>query len=231
VFLVTLMVSQSNYLPWKGYFDLLRHADRLVLLDNVQFTRRDWRSRNLIKAPDGIQWLSIPVRAPSGRRTSVSEAEISDPAWARSHLRALELSYRRTANFKAVFGLLEKSLLCGDTLLSNLNERILRAMCDFMNLEVDIQVSRGPIDEVDPSERILDLVRRWQGTRYISGPSARAYLNSSIFLDAGVEVVFFDYPTYAEYEQVWPPFRHDVSMVDVLFHLGRDWRSALGTPG
>jgi len=224
---VSLMVSQSNYLPWKGYFDLLRRADLLVLLDNVQFTRRDWRSRNLIKTPNGVQWLTVPVRTPSGRRTSVSEAEISDPAWARSHLRAFELSYKRTPHFQAVYGLLEECLLYGESLLSDLNERVLRAMCNFMDLEVDIQTSRGPVDEIDPSERILNLVRRRGGTRYVSGPAARAYLDSAMFSEAGVEVEFFEYPIYPEYRQVWPPFRHDVSMVDTLFHLGRDWRLAL----
>ena len=222
------MVSQSNYLPWKGYFDLVRRADVLVLLDNVQFTRRDWRSRNMIKTPSGVQWLTVPVCAPAGRMTSVSEAEISDEGWAKSHLRAVELSYRRTSHFEQVFGVLEECLYQGDTLLSNLNERILRTLFEFMNIDVEIQVARGPVMEVDPSERILDLVQRAGGARYISGPAARSYLDTSIFAGAEVEVDFIDYPSYPEYQQLWPPFRHDVSIVDVLFHLGHDWRSALG---
>jgi hypothetical protein len=225
------MVSQSNYLPWKGYFDLVRRVDILVLLENVQFTRRDWRSRNLIKTPDGVQWLTVPVRAPNGRSTSISEAEVTDPKWAQSHLRAFELSYRRTPYFERVFELLHERLDPKEALLSNLNEQVLRALLTFMGLDVEVRTSRGPVEEVDPSERIIDLVQRCGGTRYISGPAARAYLDTDIFEQAGVNVDFFEYPQYPEYDQVWPPFRHDVSIVDTLFHLGPGWRTALGDSG
>lgn len=226
--MATVMVSQSNYLPWKGYFDLVRRADVVVLLDNVQFTRRDWRSRNLIKSPQGVQWLTVPVRAPHGRATSVSEAEISDPDWAPSHIRAIELSYRRTPHFEKIFELLLHLLDSNELLLSNLNERILRGLLKFMDLDVAIRASRGPVEPVDASERILDLVRQTGGTRYMSAPAARSYLDIDKFSDAGLQVDFFDYPDYPEYRQSWPPFRHDVSIIDVLFHLGPDWRSALG---
>jgi hypothetical protein len=228
---VTVMVSQSNYLPWKGYFDLVRRADVLVLLDNVQFTRRDWRSRNLIKTPHGVQWLTVPVRTPSGRSTSISEAEVTDSQWAQSHLRALELSYRRTPYFEQVFGLLHECLDPKEALLSNLNEQVLRALLNFMELDVEVRVSRGPVEEVDASERILGLAQRYGSTRYLSGPAARAYLDTHMFTNAGVDVDFFEYPQYPEYDQVWPPFRHDVSIVDTLFHLGPGWRSALGDSG
>lgn len=226
--MTTVMVSQSNYLPWKGYFDLVRRADVLVLLDNVQFTRRDWRSRNMIKTPQGAQWLTVPVRTPNGRKTSVSEAEISDAGWAQSHLRAIELSYRRTPYFEQVFDLLIELLDLNESYLSDLNERVLRGLLKFMGLDVVVRASRGPVEAVDPSERILDLVQQSGGTRYVSGPAARAYLDVDGFADAGVQVNFFDYPNYTDYDQVWPPFRHDVSIVDVLFHLGPGWRSALG---
>lgn len=226
--MVTVMVSQSNYLPWKGYFDLVRRVDVLVLLDNVQFTRRDWRSRNMIKTPHGVQWLTVPVRTPSGRGTSVSEAVISDSAWAQSHLRAIELVYRRARYFGQAFGVLRELLDPQEVLLSNLNERILRGLLEFMGLAVDIKASRGPIEAVDASKRILDLVQQSGGTRYVSGPAARTYLDVEMFTRTGVEVNFFEYPSYPEYEQFWPPFRHDVSIVDTLFHLGPDWQSALG---
>jgi hypothetical protein len=53
---------QSNYIPWKGYFDLINLVDEFVILDDVQYTRRDWRNRNKIKTPKGLQWLTIPVK-------------------------------------------------------------------------------------------------------------------------------------------------------------------------
>ena len=225
--MTTIVVSQSNYLPWKGYFDLIRQADHLVLLDNVQFTRRDWRSRNLIKSPDGVQWLSVPVRTPSGRSTSVSEAELSEKNWAQKHLRAVELSYKRSPHFDAVFELLENALHAEHLYLSQLNESVLRSLIGFMKLDLEVSAARGPVEAVEPSERILQLVLDRGGTKYLSGPAAKSYLDAELFEAAGVEVYFFDYPEYPEYQQAWPPFRHDVSMVDVLLHLGETWPAAL----
>mgnify|MGYP000061084719 CR=1 FL=1 len=229
--MVTVVVSQSNYLPWKGYFDLVREADHLVLLETVQFTRRDWRSRNRIKSPDGVQWLSVPVNAPGGRLTSVSEGEISDSSWPQKHLRAIELSYRRTPHFEPTFGIISESLEAGDVYLSELNERILRAMLDHLGIELVVSAARGPIETVDASERILRLVLERGGTRYLSGPAAKSYLDIGLFTAAGIDVDFFEYPDYPEYKQLWPPFRHDVSMIDVLFHLGAAWPTALGVSG
>lgn len=225
--MATVVVSQSNYLPWKGYFDMIQGADHLVLLENVQFTRRDWRSRNKIKVPSGVQWLSVPVRTPKGRETSVAEAEIADIKFYQPHLKAIELSYARTPHFQKIYGLLSDCMEHGDLTLSLLNERILRTLCHFMSIRARISSSRGSTEQMDPSERILNIVKAAGGKRYISGPAARNYLNMEMFEQAGIAVEFFAYPDYVEYNQVWPPFRHDVSIIDVLFHLGEDWRAAL----
>ena len=55
-------IVQSCYIPWKGYFDLINGVDEFILLDDVQYSRANWRNRNRIKTPDGTAWLTIPVR-------------------------------------------------------------------------------------------------------------------------------------------------------------------------
>ena len=57
-----IAILQSNYIPWKGYFDLINMVDEFIIYDDVQYTKNDWRNRNKIKTSQGIQWLSIPVR-------------------------------------------------------------------------------------------------------------------------------------------------------------------------
>ena len=74
---------QSNYIPWKGYFDLIAAVDEFILLDDVQYTKRDWRNRNLIKTAQGAQWLTIPVANKGGQMQLIDETEISEP-WAAS---------------------------------------------------------------------------------------------------------------------------------------------------
>lgn len=225
--LTTVVVSQSNFLPWKGYFDLVRRADRLVLLENVQFTRRDWRSRNRIKTPQGVQWISVPVHAPNGRSTSIAEVEIAAHSWADKMLRTIELNYCNTPYFDEVCPLIEKVVTAGHDFLSELNEQLLRTLFDYMEIATDVTAARGPTEPIEASKRIADIVKSVGGTRYLTGPAAMEYLRLDVFDEASVSVAVMEYPMYPEYDQVWPPFRHDVSIVDLLFHLGREWMSGL----
>ena len=93
-------IVQSNYLPWRGYFDLIRRADELILLDSVQYTRRDWRNRNIIKTPAGPQWITVPVEAKGQYYAAIDEVRVDDPGFAAKHVRAIELNYRKAAAFK-----------------------------------------------------------------------------------------------------------------------------------
>lgn len=69
-------VIQSNYIPWKGYFDLIHDVDLFVFYDDVQYTKNDWRNRNLIKTPTGAKWLTIPVS--SNLNNLIYEVELKD---------------------------------------------------------------------------------------------------------------------------------------------------------
>ena len=85
-------IVQSNYIPWKGYFDLIGLADEFILLDDVQYTVRDWRNRNRIKTPNGLQWLTIPVAVKGRRFQSIQDTTISDPVWKQKAERVARLA-------------------------------------------------------------------------------------------------------------------------------------------
>ena len=92
-------IVQSSYIPWKGYFDLIRAADEFILLDDVQFTKRDWRSRNRIKTKDGLHWLSIPVHTKGRYEQRILDATVSDPSWAVRHWQTIQGAYARAPHF------------------------------------------------------------------------------------------------------------------------------------
>src|SRR3972149_1176051 len=82
-------VVQSNYIPWKGYFDMIAAVDEFILLDDVQYTRRDWRNRNQIKTPSGLQWLTVPVEVKGKYSQKIRDTEIHGTEWAASHWKSL----------------------------------------------------------------------------------------------------------------------------------------------
>ncbi len=99
-------VVQSNYIPWKGYFDLIAAVDEFILFDDVQYTRRDWRNRNLIKTPQGLKWLTIPVEVKGKFHQKICDTRISEADWGHRHWDILRQKYWRAP----FFGMLQECL-------------------------------------------------------------------------------------------------------------------------
>lgn len=216
-------IVQSSYIPWKGYFDLIRAADEFVLLDEVQFTRRDWRSRNRIKTPTGAAWLSIPVANKGRFHQRIDQTLVSDPDWAISHWRTLRANYARTPHFREFGAAFEALYVRPPSLrLSDINRSFIDAVCSMLGIRTRISWSTDYAPREGRTERLLDVCLQTGATEYLSGPAARDYLDVSRFSEAGIAVTFVDYSGYAEYPQPYPPFDHHVSILDLFFCTGRD---------
>jgi hypothetical protein len=222
----TVAIVQSSYVPWKGYFDLLNGADEAVLLDDVQYTRRDWRNRNRIKTAQGPVWLTIPVEVKGRYHQTIRETRIADRRWGRRHLESLRHSYARAPHFAAYESVLEQAYEDAGALdsLSDVNEGLIRLLCGLLGIETTISSSADFRLEEGPTERLVSICKQAGARRYLSGPSARSYLDEPLFEAAGIEVAYVDYAGYPEYEQLHPPFVHEVSVLDLLVHTGPDAR-------
>ena len=213
-------IVQSNYIPWKGYFDLINAVDEFILYDVVQYTRRDWRNRNLIKTRDGLRWLTIPVQVKGRYVQTIDETRISDPAWPRHHLEAIRHSYRRAPFFDHYEPVLREMYRDDSDLLSDVNERFLRAVCEFLGITTVISRASAYTRVPGRNEQLVALCRESGASRYLSGPSARGYLDEALFEGAGVRVEWMDYADYPEYPQLFPPFEHGVSVIDLILNVG-----------
>ena len=218
-----LAAVQSCYIPWKGYFDLIHAVDEFVLFDDAQFTRRDWRNRNRIKTKDETRWLTIPVAAKGRYHAPLEEIRIADPAWGERHWRQLSSSYRQARGFGELAERFEALYLgVREERLCAINRRFIEEVCAILGIGTRLSWSMDYTLAPGRNERLLDLCVQAGATTYVSGPSARAYLDVELFRSAGLEVVFFDYTGYPEYEQPFPPFEHQVSVLDLLFCTGRE---------
>lgn len=214
-------ILQSNYIPWKGYFDMIAAVDEFIIFDDMQYTRRDWRNRNQIKTPQGIQWMTIPVLAKGKYHQTIRDTEIDGKDWSDTHWKALTQNYRRAAHFDEISEWLQPLYLREpETHISELNRRFIEAICAYLGIHTRISNS-WDYDLVDgKSERLAYLCRQAQATEYISGPAAKDYIEANIFSDLGVNLTWFDYSGYPEYPQLWGEFSHGVTILDLLFNCG-----------
>ncbi len=216
-------IVQSNYIPWKGYFDLIAGVDEFILFDDVQYTRRDWRNRNKIIVDGVPQWLTIPVAVSGKYYQKINETRIDDETWRRSHLSAIDRAYRcHPAHAEVWPWLTECYDRASSVMLSEVNETLIRAMCE--RLDINTRISRSSdYDVIDgKSERLMSLCTQAGASVYVSGPAARAYLDEPVFAQAGIEVRWKCYDAYPPYAQIMPVFEHGVSILDLFFSMGSE---------
>jgi WbqC-like protein family len=214
-------IVQSCYIPWKGFFDLIGQCDEYVIFDSVQYVKRHWHNRNRIKTANGLEWLTIPVVSKGRFEQPIDEVEIEKP-WADKHWRTLELAYKRAPFFQqyapAVKGWYE--LADKKTKLTDVNAVFLSGICGTLGLKTRITRDTAYPAHGVKTERLLGIVRAVGADRYLSGPSARTYLDESTFRTAGITPEWMDYQGYPEYPQLHGGFEHAVSVLDLLFNTG-----------
>lgn len=216
-------IIQSNYIPWKGYFDMIAAVDEFILYDDMQYTRRDWRNRNQIKTPQGLQWLTVPVQVKGKYHQLIRDTEIDGQVWAPAHWKSLLQNYRHAPHFDEIAAWLEPLYLAEThTHLSQLNRRLIECICRYLGVTTTIKNSWDYTLLEGKTERLANLCAQAGGTEYLSGPAARDYIDESVFTDQGIQLTWFNYSGYLEYPQLWGKFVHEVTILDLLFNCGKD---------
>lgn len=220
-------IIQSNYLPWKGYFDIIAASDVFVFMDNVQYTNRDWRNRNKIKTSNGMQWLTVPCGSNVSRM--ICEVEISDKQWQKKHFNSIYHAYSKAPYFERYVEFLNNIYFERSWRnLSDLNQYLTKTIArEFLSIETEFTDSGRLSNDLGSSQRLLEIVKANDGQVYLSGPAAKDYLDVSLFQQAGVEVQWVDYSEYPLYPQLHGEFQHQVTILDLLFHCGSNAREFL----
>ena len=214
-------IVQSSYIPWKGYFDLINQVDEFILFDDVQYTRRDWRNRNLIKTTAGLKWITIPVIVKGKYHQKIREVIISDQKWAETHWKIISHTYGRAPYFKKYKQIFETLFSdCKETYLSEINYRFIKAICEILGIKTKFSWSTDYDLVAGKTERIVGICLQSGASEYLSGPSARSYLKSELFTSEKIHLRFADYSDYPPYHQMSPPFEHGVSIIDLIFNEG-----------
>ncbi|BBG65171.1 hypothetical protein NNO_0468 [Hydrogenimonas sp.] len=215
-------MTQSNYLPWKGYFDYINSVDEFYFYDDVQYTKQDWRNRNLIKTPKGVEWLTVPVG--SNRDRLICEVEIRDSSWQKSHWGKIVQYYRKARYFKMYREFFEEFYRGTEwTNLSDMNQTMIKRIArEILGIETKFGDSRPFKLTGKKEQRYIPLLKEVGCTIFLSGPSAKNYLKEETLEKEGIKLEWMCYEGYPEYTQFYPPFNHHVSIIDLIFNEGPD---------
>jgi len=220
-----VVILQPGYLPWLGFFDQMFKADVFILFDDVQYTTRDWRSRNRVKTPDGVLWLTVPVRAKGARDKLIKDVEIdNEQNWQRTHLKNLTTFYKKSKYFDDIISTVLEIYEKKYRFLADVDLAFILKAKEYMSIDTKIVLSSSLNSTGTKDEKLLSICKTLDATHYLSGTAAQNYLREDIFADEGVVVEWHNYP-HPYYNQLWlkhQGFISHLSIIDLLFNHGKD---------
>lgn len=218
-----IVITQSNYIPWKGYFDSIAICDEFVIYDDMQYTKRDWRNRNIIKTKNGLKWLTIPVEVKGKFFQKIKDTKISDKNWNINHLNILKQNYKKSIHYNEAKDFVEYLYSeAKQNYLTDINLHFLTEISKYLKINKEFKFSCDFHLNEDRNQRLIDICTKLNCNQYYSGPAAKNYMDENLFIESNIEVIYFDYSGYKEYEQIHPPFEHGVSILDLIFNTGED---------
>lgn len=216
-----IAILQSNYIPWKGYFDLINLVDEFVIFDDVQYTRRDWRNRNQIKTGNGLTWLTIPVEVKGKYNQKINETKTVVSNWRLMHWKTITQSYSKSKYFNCYKNVFEEFYIKNQSNnLSEINFQLIKIINSILGIETKISFSSDHNLVEGKTERLMLICQQLNADVYLSGPSAKDYLDEKLAFNMGIKIEWMNYDNYPEYNQLSKPFFHQVSILDLIFNTG-----------
>jgi hypothetical protein len=216
-----VVILQSNYIPWKGYFELINNADVFCFYDEVQYTKNDWRNRNKIMNANGSFWLTIPIDQKS-TKLKISEVEFINSVWQEKHFKTIEQCYAKAPYKNEILDLLYPLYIQNKwRFLSQFNQTLIKTIFNYINGKTiivnsfDYNLKEGKIT------RLIDLITQLNGSTYISGPAAKDYLTGSenLFEQNKIKLEYKKYGPYIPYKNIHQRFEHNISILDLLMNV------------
>lgn len=221
-------ILQPSYIPWLGYFDQINKVDTFVFYDDVLYTKNDWRNRNKIKTANGTAWLTIPVNIKNRLKDYllIKDVTLIDTNILKKHLKAIELNYKKSPFFKEFYStiapLFNKKLFNKKyRLLADLDIDIIKTISEFLGIKKVNFLRSSDLDIANENStgRLIDICKKQKATCYLTGASAKNYLDEKMFKENDILLEYQEY-IHPTYKQLWGEFIPYLSIIDLLCNEG-----------
>ncbi len=212
-------IIQSNYLPWKGYFDIIHDVDTFVFLEDVQYTKNDWRNRNKLKTPSGTEWITVPVSGDIHKKIFETKINYSQN-WAIKHRKMINANYAASEYYDTYKGEILEIYSKKFETVSELNIYAIKKISKILDINTEF-INSTTLDTCGTKDdKVIEICKQIDADEYLTGPSAKTYIVNEKFEKAGITLEYKNYSGYLEYPQLWGNFNHLVSIIDLIFNCG-----------
>lgn len=220
-----IAILQSNYLPWRGYFKIIKEADIFCFYDTAKYTKNDWRNRNIIMGQNGPFWITIPFPKDSVQK-KINEVKFQDNSWRKKHMKSILQSYGKSKYFDALEKIVYPIIADENILsLSELNSLLIQNICSYIGINTKI-ISDDKVDyKFDECrvQRLVNLIISLNGTHYLSGINAKNYIEpkKNLFLQKNIELTYLDHKNYSSYNTKFE-YNERVSIIDMIANVEKE---------
>lgn len=225
VLVMVVAAHQPQYLPWLGYFHKMASCDVFVVLDGVQYKRREWQNRNRIKSPNGVVWLTVPVVSKYGQ--AINQVRVDKTKkWQKKHRNAVKLYYSKAKCFSDFF-LKFSSLWEEDyAMFMDVAMDSIKIIRGILGINTPIILSSSISVKKAGTERLVAICKEFGAEAYLSGQGARNYLEEDKFRREGIDVLWQEFK-HPEYPQLWGSFVPNLSTLDFIMNIGYEAKKIL----
>jgi hypothetical protein len=223
--MITCAIMQPTFAPWAGYFNLIYKARHFVFLDDVQFEKQSWQSRNRVLVNGEPHWLSVPLKGHSLEQ-KISEVTVStDLVWRTKQIKLLENVYAKEPYKKDLAVIFDIISDATNTTLCGLNTKIIQAVSEKLNIKSSFYFASQLQVEGARSERLIKICQKLGAQKYLSPVGAQEYLKEDAVFESEkceVKLEFHQYEPQSYAQGSGETFISHLSILDIIPRLGWD---------
>ena len=214
-------IQQPEHLPWIGFFNKMEQCNLYVYLDSVQFKKRYFENRNILKANNGARWLTVPVYSKGKYTQRIDRVVINNQSrWRRRYLGRLEHIYKKAPFWDDVKNIVFPCVEKRKDKLIDLNSELIERCRNYLQIKTPLVLASSlGIGQFSGSDLILQICLKTKADIYISGPDGRNYLKLNKFQKEGIDVVYHDF-NHPVYPQLFGNFISHMSVIDLIANCG-----------
>jgi len=216
-------IFQPTYLSWLGFYKAIDWSNVFVFLDDVQFENHSWQSRNRIKSANDELVLTVPIIRNFPQL--INEVKINySQDWIKKHLGSIQRNYCKAPFFKEFFPQLEAIYQSRPQKLIELNIKIIKSVCEFLEIKTDFHYSSEfNVQNLHKNDKLIAMLKKLNASQYIYAEGSAEYMQEALkdYQSIGVKLTPLKF-VHPHYNQPYGEFVSHLSIIDIIFNCGRE---------
>jgi len=221
----TVAIMSPSFLPWAGYFNMIKNSDVFIFLDDVQYKKRSWGQRNRIVdiSKNNYQWLTVPIisKGKYHQENRDVEIDLEDKNYDKLSKKII-FNYKSTPYFDDFFKQIEDIIEKKNKRLIDLNIDLVKMICKYLKIEKEFLFSSSFNLISKKSQLLFDLTKAVNGTVYLSAPGSKVFFDeNNPFVESDIELEYSNF-LCKKYNQKSRNFLSHCSIIDMIFNIGNE---------